>query len=66
MYKNFKYFTFYFQFLILVPEDQWDVIADFIKSTSEQMEDYYDQLEKEKPQPDEGKLNDGEVNRQLH
>ena len=42
----------------LVPENQWDMLADYLKTTSEQMEEYYEQIGREKSTQDEGKVSD--------
>ena len=48
---------------LIVPEHQWEVIADFIKSTSEQMEDYYERIGKDRSRTtvEEKTTNEAEV-----
>jgi len=41
-------------FFFSVPEEHWDEIADYMKSTLEQMDEYYDQLGKNKEKKEEG------------
>lgn len=43
---------------MLVPEDNWDELADYLKTTSEQLDDYYEQLGKNKEKLEQCKLAD--------